>query len=140
MTDLPTGHPDDQVIELGYSDAGWQEAYAPGDTLQSIGDSSERLADIYAAYPESEFYVIGHSLGGVVALDGLARYSGRVESDGRTHERGDYRQQFLSMASAILRPGWQGLRLNCSYVDRCQDWMGFRQSGTICNSPASRSL
>lgn len=75
MVDMPTGHPDDQVIELGYSSAGWQESYSPGDTLQSVGDSSGRLAEIYAAYPDSEFYVIGHSLGGVVALDGLARHS-----------------------------------------------------------------
>lgn len=75
FTDLPTGDPDDEVIEFGYSADGWDLDYLPGDTLRSVAASSENLSDIYAAYPNTEFFVIGHSLGGVVALDGLARYS-----------------------------------------------------------------
>ncbi len=75
MVDLPAGHPDDQVIEFGYSQDGWDQMYLPQDTLRGVGQSSRGLVDIYAMYPDSEFFIVGHSLGGVVALDGLARYS-----------------------------------------------------------------
>lgn len=75
LIDLPTGDPDDQVIEFGYSAAGWEQDYLPGDTLKGVGASSAGLREIYASYPNSEFFILGHSLGGVVALDGLARHS-----------------------------------------------------------------
>ncbi len=86
FTDAPPGDPADQVIEFGYSESGWDQEYAPTDTLKSIGESSAGLEDIYAHYPDSEFFVIGHSLGGIVALDGFARYAdaenGMVERTG----------------------------------------------------------
>ena len=75
LTDMPTGHPDDQVIEFGYSEDGWDSNYLPADTLNSVPESSAALRDIYSAYPDSRIFIIGHSLGGIVALDGLARYS-----------------------------------------------------------------
>ncbi|MDG0869230.1 lipase family protein [Candidatus Lucifugimonas marina] len=75
LIDLPTGDPDDQIIEFGYSASGWDQDYLPSETLRSIPDTSRALLDIYSAYPNSEFFVLGHSLGGVIALDGLARYS-----------------------------------------------------------------
>jgi hypothetical protein len=73
FTDAPTGSPDDQVIEFGYSPGGWDAAYAPQDTLRPLAASSAALMAIYNAYPNSKFFIIGHSLGGVVALDALAR-------------------------------------------------------------------
>lgn len=75
LIDMPTGHPDDQVIEFGYSEDGWDSSYLPADTLNSVQESSAALRDIYSAYPDSRIFIIGHSLGGIVALDGLARYS-----------------------------------------------------------------
>lgn len=75
LSDLPTGDPDDQVIEFGYAIDGWDEQYLPVDTLKSVKTSSAGLRDIYEAYPNTEFFILGHSLGGVVALDGLARYA-----------------------------------------------------------------
>ncbi len=73
LNDLPTGDPGDQVVEFGYSPTGWDDEYEPSDTLDSVATSSAALRDIYAAYPNSEFFIIGHSLGGIVALDALAR-------------------------------------------------------------------
>ena len=75
FTDAPTGDPSDQVIEFGYSASGWSNKYLPADTLKSIHESSAGLKAIYDYYPDSQFFILGHSLGGIVALDGVARYS-----------------------------------------------------------------
>jgi pimeloyl-ACP methyl ester carboxylesterase len=84
LVDLPTGDPDDQVIEFGYSASGWDEDYLPTETLRSVPETSRALQNIYSAYPNSEFFVLGHSLGGVITLDGLARYS---DTDNKMLER-----------------------------------------------------
>lgn len=75
FTDAPAGDSADQVIEFSYSTSGWSHEYLPADTLKSIDESSAGLQAIYDYYPESQFFILGHSLGGIVALDGIARYA-----------------------------------------------------------------
>ena len=75
FTDTKPGDPADQVIEFGYSDAGWDKMYAPVDTLKSVPESSAGLEAIFEYYPDSKFFILGHSLGGIVALDGIARFA-----------------------------------------------------------------
>ena len=61
-----------RILEYGYSPDGWSQIYSPGDTLSSIDKSVKNLSSIYEDYPEEEFVIIAHSLGGVVALRALA--------------------------------------------------------------------
>lgn len=71
--DLTTGDPDDQVIEFSYSpEQAWSAEYEASDTLRPIAESSAKLLDIYDAYPDSDFFIVAHSLGGIVALNALA--------------------------------------------------------------------
>jgi len=84
--DMPTGHPQDEIIEFGYSEDGWASAYEPPDTLGPIDEASASLRDLYLNYPGSRFYLLGHSLGGVVALDSLTRHgnpaNGMIDNTG----------------------------------------------------------
>ena len=49
--------------------------YVPVDTLKSVSESSAGLEAIFEYYPDSIFFILGHSLGGIVALDGIARHA-----------------------------------------------------------------
>jgi parallel beta-helix repeat protein len=72
--DLPSGHPDDELIEFSYSSKGWNTPFSKADTLQGITDAITNLMEIYGrAYPNAKFDIIAHSLGGVVALDAMVR-------------------------------------------------------------------
>ena len=74
MKDRPLGDPDDQIIEFSYSPNGWNSTYAQEDTLLPVGNAAGNLASIYLAYPNAHFDIIGHSLGGVVALHALQNF------------------------------------------------------------------
>ena len=133
--DMPTGDPADQVIEFSYSDEGWDAPYAPSDTLKAIEDSSDGLARIYAAYPDSEFYIIGHSLGGVVALDALAR---SIESDGDLVDR--------TLGVATVSSPVRGLTDSTSAVAAftiellvCRDISGIADNGEVWDDLVSGS-
>lgn len=62
------GYHDDEIINFSYSPDGWQASYSEGHTLSHIPDVAKNLKSIYDAYPNATFDIIGHSLGGVVAL------------------------------------------------------------------------
>ena len=68
LNDLPTGAPDDQIILFSYSPDGWDANYEQNDTFRFIPDVAQNLKAIYDAYPTAIFDIIGHSLGGAVAL------------------------------------------------------------------------
>jgi pimeloyl-ACP methyl ester carboxylesterase len=72
--DLPSGNPDDELIEFSYSSKGWNAPYTKADTLRGITDGITNLMEIYGkAYPNAKFHIIAHSLGGVVTLDAMVR-------------------------------------------------------------------
>tara|TARA_Y100001936_G_scaffold229029_1_gene250751 strand:- start:1447 stop:2262 length:816 start_codon:yes stop_codon:yes gene_type:complete len=70
--DKETGNIDDQIIDFSYSGNNWKNNYYPQETLLSIKNHISNLEKIYEKYPKSEFYILGHSLGGVIALSGAA--------------------------------------------------------------------
>tara|TARA_B100000519_G_scaffold201602_1_gene217616 strand:- start:3711 stop:4526 length:816 start_codon:yes stop_codon:yes gene_type:complete len=70
--DKKTGDIDDQIIDFSYSSTDWTKNYYPEETLLSIQNPISNLEKIYEKYPNSEFYILGHSLGGVIALSGIA--------------------------------------------------------------------
>ena len=145
LVDLPTGDPDDQVIEFGYSVNGWDEPYQPADTLRQLRTASVSFGDLLSAYPDSEFFVIGHSLGGLVALGGTALYgqsgavsavvtvsspiagyrSADLELSGRAIELFACRQ--LSTGGE-LSPVWSDLASGNPFLDEIgqADWSGTR--------------
>ena len=70
--DTKTGSIDDQIIDFSYSKLDWTENYYPEETLLPIKSHIRNLEKIYEKYPNSEFYILGHSLGGIIALTGAA--------------------------------------------------------------------
>ena len=68
LTDLLAGDPEDEIIEFSYSTDAWDQAYTQEDTFRHIPDIAKNLKAIYDAYPTATFDIIGHSLGGAVAL------------------------------------------------------------------------
>ena len=70
--DKENGDIDDQIIDFSYSKTDWRENYYPEETLLSIQNHISNLEKIYDRYPDSEFYILGHSLGGIIALAGAA--------------------------------------------------------------------
>ena len=70
--DKTSGEINDQIIDFSYSKSDWKNNYLPQDTLNSVNTPINNLEKIYENYPSSEFYIVGHSLGGVIALAGVA--------------------------------------------------------------------
>ncbi len=74
-----------RVIEFGYAREGWSSAYGPSDTVRwGIAAAAKNLADIYTAYPNDRFFIVAHSLGGLVAAYALSRDDGLGLDRGRT--------------------------------------------------------
>ena len=79
--DAPNGDRQDQIIEFGYSPSGWADEYEPRDTLRPLNEASGALATLYSEYPNSDFYLLGHSLGGMVALHYLSQRADPQKGD-----------------------------------------------------------
>lgn len=68
------GYQGDDIIEFSYSPNGWNVGYNVEDTLKGVGNAATNIGHIYRAFPDSQFDIIAHSLGGVVALDAMNRF------------------------------------------------------------------
>lgn len=68
------GYRDDQFIRFSYSQFGWDQPYRDSHTVQVPMDGlAANLRAIYRRYPDDRFFVVAHSLGGLVAAYAVSR-------------------------------------------------------------------
>ncbi len=136
LEDRRQGDPDDQVIEFSYSSAGWKTIYSEEDTFGHIPDVAKNLEEIFETYPSATFDIMGHSLGGAVALYFVATAddSYRVRTNSvitvDSPVNGIQRAEFLRLAVG-LRPG-------CPDIPQVEGLAAQLEPGSLVPSVISR--